>query len=187
MSEQRAARPDTERAASQKGSGSAPPLTLGRIESFRPPSNWCKSNNSGFDSAISIDFSPKESQAILSIYQRRALVSASTAERFKDLLEDPCHSLSPDELGSIRQVLGNMSDQNAFELRHASSSAIGPQKVLLIEGEWKASRKQFHGLLFPDAEEPRQIQEVFFEAPPLEFLKHIHEADKAIRTLKLAN
>lgn len=166
---------------------------IGRIACASLPASWHKagSQETGWASpSQSLDFSPSGRAAqnvLISFYRRGTPVSEESAEHFKTLLEEPCHNLTASELDSIRQILSKMADEDAFELRNASTNIIGGIKVLSLDGEWKRSSKQFHGILYPSKSCPQQIEEVFFEAPPLDYLRYLHEAASVIKSLQFSN
>jgi hypothetical protein len=163
---------------------------LGQIAAFHIPANWIETTEEPTDPqwtrhAYSRDFSPPDDpSATLSIYFRSLEVSEASAGRFTTLLRQLPHELSAQEIGSINQVLSKMADEDAFDMRGAQTHELGNRRVLIIDGEWKASQAQFHGLMIQADDSGREIQEIFFEAPLNSFMKYLNEVVDSIRTIE---
>jgi hypothetical protein len=163
-------------------------VDLGQIAGFRPPVGWLElpPDRSVADGrSYGRDFSPPaDPGAVLSIYFRGSLVSPASADCFAVLLAGLPHELAVREIDACAQVLSRMADQDAFEMRSLATADIGGRRVLVVDGEWKTTRKQFHGLMIATDGAGREIQEIFFEAPPDSFTKHINEVVEAIRAVE---
>jgi hypothetical protein len=160
---------------------------LGQIAIFRLPAGWKEvlpEKSEWADQSYSCDFSPvHDPSALLSVYFRGSPVSEGTAERFHQLLRQPAHKLCQTEINSINQVLSKLADEDAFQMNSIETANINGRQALVVDGEWKTSQTQFHGLMIVD-ESGREIQEVFFEAPVAGFMKYLNEVVEAIRTIE---
>ncbi|MBX9687444.1 MAG: hypothetical protein K2X27_12125 [Candidatus Obscuribacterales bacterium] len=163
-------------------------LDIGAIESLRIPDGWIEKSPMPSEWAtecLSRDFSPVDDEnSTLSSFFRGSLISEASAFRFKRLLEEPAHELAEDEIFSIQQVLSKMAEKDAFEMRSLHTSEIAGKRVLIIDGEWKSTKMQFHGILFNADESGRAIQEIFFEAPLTPFLKYLADVVACIGSIK---
>lgn len=163
---------------------------LGAIARLQIPNAWKEvtepnSEPGGFNRLnYSRDFSPGDPSATLSVYFRGTLVSDGSASRFQALLHEPCHELTPEEISSLSQVLSKLADEDAFQIRSCGTAKISDRRVLLIEGEWKTTRIQFHGLMVDADPSAREVQEVFLEAPPESFQRHIKEVLDSINSIE---
>lgn len=162
---------------------------LGRIGKLHIPENWqeisSKPTPEWAQISYSRDFSPPNApEATLSIYFRGFLISESSAQRFLELLQEAPHKLSNQEINSINQVLSRIADEEAFALRDIATINLGGRRLLIIDGEWKTSQTQFHGLMVTADETGREIQEIFFEAPASSFMKYLNEVTDSIETIE---
>ena len=99
------------------------------------------------------------------------------------MLRRPPHVLSGEETGSINQVLSKMADEAAFELRSIVTAGINGRQVLIIDGLWRTTQTQFHGVMIASDASGQEIQEIFFEAPLASFVKHLPDVVRSIRTI----
>lgn len=161
---------------------------LGQIIRFCPPETWRQVPEEKSETgqrSYSIDFSPPDdSSAVLSVYFRGFLISAASAMRFESLLEEQPHVLSTEEVSALNMVLSKIADEDAFEIRCVQTSEISGRMALVIDGEWKTSHTQFHGLMVPLDESTQEIQEIFFEAPAASFAKYLNEVAECIRAIE---
>jgi len=161
---------------------------LGQIACFRLPPSWKEvpqEKSEWSQRSYCRDFSPPDDpSAVLSVYFRGFMVSEGSAQRFRSLLQGQGHKLNTEEIDSINQVLSKLADQDAFELRSVLTGDIGGRGVLIIDGEWKTSQTQFHGLMLGADDSGREIQEIFFEAPVTGFMKYLNVVVDSIRTIE---
>lgn len=160
----------------------------GAIAQMTLPKDWveCPQVASQWATSVSSrDFTPPgDPSATLSLYFRGTLVSEAAASSFQQILQDLPHSLSSEEVNSISSVLSTIADQDAFEKRSIQTAEIAGRRVLIIDGEWKTSQTEFHGLMIDADGSGREIQEVFFEASAIGFAKYINEVAQSIRTIE---
>lgn len=163
-------------------------IDIGEIHRFNAPRGWHEQPQEQTywaHQGYSRDFCPADNpNATLSIYSRGTAISERSAESFQEILHSPVHVLSTPEIESITQVLSKLADQDAFAIGNAQTMTIAGRKVLIVDGEWKTSGIQFHGILLSSGVDGREIQEVFFEAPAQEFSKHLGEAVESICSIK---
>lgn len=118
------------------------------------------------------------------LYDRGVRSSNEAGRKFRDLLAKPPHKLDSKEIQEIKVTLGNMADPNFFELREIRTENLNGKNVLVIDGEWKNSQTQFHGLMIDADGSGSLVQEIFFEATPQSYAERIKEVTDALRKLK---
>lgn len=164
---------------------------IGAIDKIVLPVQWVEHSSQSPDpggfalSSHSRDFSPEDTpSATLSLFYRGTLVSEGSAQRFNKLLQEMDHELSEAEIEAVSQILSKLADEDAFKKRNCYTLNITGRRVLVVDGEWKKSQTQFHGLLLSVDESGRVIQEIFFEAPPGAFEKYLEVALNSMRTIE---
>ncbi len=155
---------------------------LGEIAKFSLPAGWTAAsaeNSQWAQAGYSRDFSPSDApQAVLSIFHRGCSVPQKSFHDFTQILEEPAHKLNSEELDSIAQVLSKLADDEAFEIYNAEINVINGRKILAVDGSWKLSALLFHGIFIKS--DNQEVQEIFFEAAPQDFAKHINEVRQSI-------
>ncbi len=170
-----------------------------RIEDMAPiefvfvPKEWRKEHSEPAfgDLAKSISFYPPASNgACLVIYDRGMPVADSAGDTFKQLLEQPHHELSLDEIDELGyQILGTVGDGSAFQIHSADTIDVTGKPVLRVTGEWITSSKKFVGHYFPEwgreggATDYRTIREVYYEGGEPQFTQYQGEATRSMNTV----
>lgn len=115
---------------------------------------------------------------------RGSRMGAQSSRSFHDLLAKPAHALTAQELESMHQVLGaNRSNKDDFRISSATTEDLNGKRVLKIEGNYPK-----HGLnartIFVDTDGTGSaVQEITFQAPAAEFLKHKASSDNAFKSI----
>lgn len=158
------------------------------IDSIKVPKTWSKEvDDAAFENmSKAVTFRPPDAPgAVLSVYDRGMPIASSQAAQFKSVLEKDPHSLTPGELKNLgKQVLGNLGDQSAFDVKSAETKMINGKKVLAVEGNFKEGGKHFYGCFIPRDETCKQIQEVYFEGANNTFHEHRDQAMDCIHSIK---
>ncbi len=161
----------------------------GAIACINIPAGWHKTSEIEHDTldgkwasqAISKDFAPNTGEpATFSIYYRGSELGQSAANKFKEVIHAPYHSLQENELSELAQVLGNLLDDEAFAIARIHSTSISGRRAIVIEGQWKRSKTKYYGLMVNVDKDARVIQEIFFEAAPALFDSYIDSIKASI-------
>lgn len=160
----------------------------GQIQWMDLPENWLEKqqNSSGWDvRSSSREFHPPgDPESSLVLFYRGGPTSEEAGARFKSVLSKPPHHLSPEELASIQITLGNLANPEAFEIREARTEKLNGKMTLVVDGEWKRNRNQFHGVMIDADGTGTVVQELFFEAPSGAYTKHINSVVKALQGIR---
>lgn len=167
------------------------PLKLETIPGMAPvrgletPNGWEREiTECGLDrTACSVSFRPPDgSDTTLSFYDRGYPVLGAGAEKFRELIDKPPHSLTADEIEQLtEQVIGPLADKSAFAITHARTEELNGKRVLTIDGDW-SSGKKFHGYFIPA--QNHRIRELFFEGDTAEFDLNFRSAQRSISTIQ---
>lgn len=112
-------------------------------------------------------------------------MGTESSKVFHDTLEKPPHTLAPQEIESLHQVLGaNRSNKDDFKINSARTEDLNGKRVLTIEG-----RYPHHGLsartVFVDSDGTGSaVQEITFQAPTAEFFKNTAVSLNALKSIK---
>lgn len=112
-------------------------------------------------------------------------MGADSSKAFHDILEKPPHSLAPQEIESLRQVLGaNRSNKEDFKINSARTEDLNGKRVLTIDGRYPQ-----HGLsartVFVDSDGTGSaVQEITFQAPTAEFFKNSAASLNSLKSIK---
>ncbi|CAN5521563.1 hypothetical protein BH11CYA1_BH11CYA1_03360 [soil metagenome] len=116
---------------------------------------------------------------------RGSRMGAESSRVFHDTLERAPHSLTPQEIESLHQVLGaNRSNKEDFKINSAKTEDLNGKRVLTIEGRYPQ-----HGLsartIFIDSDGTGSaVQEVTFQAPTAEFFKNTSVSLNALKSIR---
>lgn len=181
------------------------------VKSLVVPLGWsCELDEPNFNStARSIFYYPNGApDTVLMFFNRGFPVGGEEVDRFKELLARDQNNVEANSGADLRkadavrsnaktvhlnveslkksipQVLGNLVDENAFEMSNAGVVEINGKKTLMVEGTWLASAKKFHGYLLPSDTASGAIQEIFFESVEPNFSKFLPIAQRAINSVK---
>ena len=112
-------------------------------------------------------------------------MGAESSKVFHETLERPAHSLTPQEIESLHQVLGaNRTNKEDFKINSAKTEDLNGKRVLTIEGRYPQ-----HGLsartVFVDSDGTGSaVQEITFQAPTAEFFKNTSASLNALKSIK---
>jgi len=167
-------------------------LNEGRIMSLDLPQGWQpeKPQPAWENVSETRAFNPPNSpDTRLALFDRRVPLSNQSAEHLRGLLAKPDHTVfakgaDASALNPLKEVLGNMTDQNVFDLRKVSTKTVNGQTALVVEGQWKGEGgKQYVGVIIPKDASAKETQEVFFSAKPADFNTYAAAANKAISSI----
>jgi hypothetical protein len=174
----------------------------GRIASMSVPENWqlekstvtweTKSKTTAFNPASAGD-------TRLACFDSGANLTAQTAESFKSLLNQPNKTIYAEtvdatgskqirgdrsQLNSLNELLGPLNDPTVFHMAKAATANVNGQRALVIDGQFVAGGKQYHGVMFPADNTYTRAQEVFYSASQANFAKYSETAMKAINSIR---
>jgi hypothetical protein len=127
---------------------------------------------------------PGRDDVKLCLFYRGSPIPGSSAEDFQQIISLTPHVLSDDEIEQLTDVLDNLANAEAFDLRYARTIDFRGRKVLVAEGVWKVL--QHEGLhFFVDADgSGKIIQEVYFTAPKTDFDNYVDTVRAALGSVE---
>ena len=140
----------------------------GQVRIMKLPAGWIEAqvDRKPFDIWTMRTFHPVEKpQVRLSFYYRGGPVSLAQSENFCQLLAQPPHDLSPEELWDIQQVLRDAAIPGVFEKTSSSTLDWNGKRVVAIEGRWPGSQEDSLTILIDADGTGAQVQEIVFAAP----------------------
>lgn len=163
-------------------------IDRGQISSMSMPSGFERGQTIGGSYANNSfqDYHLKSNADVKFYFDYRgSRMGAESSRLFHDLLAKPAHALTAQELESMHQVLGaNRSNKDDFRISSATTEDLNGKRVLKIEGNYPK-----HGLnartIFVDSDGTGSaVQEITFQAPTAEFLKHKANSDNAFKSIR---
>lgn len=161
----------------------------GQIAKLELPPNWVEKTVTPPLGSLAArgerEFNPPGQDDVkLCLFYRGYPIPASSAEDFKQIISLTPHVLSDDEIDQLTDVLDNLANSEAFELRYARTLDFRGRTVLVVEGLWKVL--QHEGLhFFVDADGTgRIIQEVYFTAPKADFDQYVDTVKQALSSVE---
>ena len=174
----------------------------GRIASMQVPENWQleKSTTSWDAKSKTTAFNPSSAaDARLACFDSGTSLSAPTAQSFKELLSQPNKTIyaetidasgskniigNKNQLNSLNELLGPLNDSTVFHMEKAVTATVNGQRALVIDGQFVAGGKQYHGVIFPTDNTFSKAQEVFYSANQANYDKYSDKAMKAINSIR---
>lgn len=137
------------------------------------------------NASVSREFHPAgDNDTTLVMYYRGNPTSTEAGQAFRHLLNQQPHTLSAQELQAISPTLGNLADPLAFDLRSARTATVGDRNVLVVDGQWRNSQTQFHGMMIDANGKGTVVQEVFFEANLQNYTRHINAVAQSLSRIR---
>lgn len=174
----------------------------GRIASMRVPENWqLESSTATFESTSKTTaFNPSSApDARLACFDSGINLTNETAQAFKSLLNQPNKTIyteitdasgtkkisgNKQQLDALNELLGPLNDPTVFHMEKAVTANVNGQRALVIDGQFLAGGKQYHGVIFPTDNSYSKAQEVFYSASQANFGRYSDMAMKAINSIR---
>jgi len=161
----------------------------GQIENIAIPEGWVEgpvTEFQGIGTRSLREFHPPEApDAQLCLFYRGLPVSAEGGELFREVLSEPDHQLSNDEVIALGEILRERADANVFELVNPPrTSTMSGKRVLLIEGLYKATNKYLQEMFINADGSGRVVQEIYFIAPQDDYCLHAVAAQEACNSIR---
>lgn len=151
----------------KSGGKVATTFSLGQIQEMQPPAGWQEGKpvKPTAGSSLYQEFHPADQPDVrLCFYYRGRRVSESAGEAFHDILQKPAHTLSAAELTSIKEVLRDKANPNAFGTLAARTEDMNGKRVLVIEGHYKGIQHDTHAIFIDSDGTGSAVQEVYYQA-----------------------
>lgn len=159
----------------------------GQISRMRLPQGWLPNQKQEgvVGNSSYIDYcSPASKEIKLSFFYRGRPVSAASAETFHELLNKPAHTLTPAEIKSIGEIMRDRKNPADFQMLSARTEVLNGKKVLVVEGRYNEIQQDTYAV-FVDADgKGKAVQEIYFQAPKADYMKHSKEAKDSIKTIE---
>jgi len=164
-------------------------INHGQIENIAIPAGWVEgpvTEFQGIGTRSLREFHPPEApNAQLCLFYRGLPVSADSGELFREILSEPDHQLSSDEVYSLGEILRERADPNVFDLvSPPRTSTVGGKRVLLIEGVYKATDQYLQEMFINADGSGRVVQEIYFIAPQDDYCVHAAAAQEACNSIR---
>lgn len=162
----------------------------GKIEGFNLPIGWVEVEVTPNANVLwsMREFRPmKDSDVRLSIFHRGGPVSDSSAKSFRDVLNQPVHSLTYDEFWSVQQVLRDAALPDQFELLLAETIEVNGLTVLSVHGSWPKLKVDSHSIFIDADGLATQVQEIHFFAARDQYDAYWGDVQNAIASIKWKN
>ena len=117
-------------------------------------------------------------------YESGAPVDALSMVAFTDLLAGSPNVILPAKMERIQNVLGNMSNPEAFKVLMIYTQRLGGKNVLTVEGRWTSSEEDVYALFMPAQADSRYIFELHYQAAKNDFRKTFPEVKASLSTIK---
>lgn len=110
--------------------------------------------------------------------------SEADGNAFRNILAEPAHKLSAEELKSLEKTLGDLADKESFKLSEAQSRDVNGKRVLDVKGTWLFNNNQYHGLLFNGDGSGQVVQQIYLMAPESVYRTLNNDLELAAGTIK---
>lgn len=160
----------------------------GQIKDMTLPKDWVeggpyKINGPGTRSFREVH--PTENPDVLiGFFYRGLKISEDGGKNFHGILDKPPHSLSPDELTSLSDVLRDKGNHQDFTMYSAKTMDWNGKKVLVVEGRYKELQQDALEIFIDANNDGRVVQEVYYQAPKDSFLKYLKAAKDSLRSIQ---
>ncbi len=159
----------------------------GQIKRMRLPDGWegRQVDLGEFDQRTMLEFTaPGHPDVRLSFFYRGVPVDEYSGEAFREVLDQPEHTLSPEELEDIADVLDNLAMPETFLLETANTMEVAGKKVLAVAGTWLASENKTWAIFIDADGTGSVIQEIHFLAHSDRYNAFVDEAWKAFESIE---
>jgi len=169
---------------------SAPAQTIanhGQIDLMVLPPSWVEGkrrDNVVVNSSLRQFHPPNSPGTAISLFYRGRPVTAKTAQKFLETLKKPAHELTGDEIKDLSVILRNKSAPGDFEVRRASTNDLNGRRVLWVEGRYREIQEDTCAIYLDTDGSGRCVQEIFFQAPPDQYARHVREVMAAFRSIR---
>lgn len=122
--------------------------------------------------------------AMLCFLYRGKKVNDAAADSFKQVLEQPPHSLSHAELSTLKEIVKDKANPGDFNVLSARTEDIQGKRVLLIEGRYKANQEDSLSMYVDACGDGKSVQEIFFQAPKHDYSQLIKSVRNSFKTIE---
>lgn len=120
------------------------------------------------------------------LYDRGTPIRPSVAEAFHNLLEQAPHTLTESQFAALSEILRDKSQQY-FSKRDARTEDLNGKRVLVVEGSfYKGKPDQVDNKsIYIDADGTGSVvQEIWYDSPKNKYDLHLHDANKAFKSIR---
>lgn len=156
-------------------------LEEGQIKHMQLPDGWAddatQENKLGFIRSFK---SPDCDKVQICHFTKHQLLSLQSNPIFVSLLAMPPHILDEAEWSSIALATYPAGNKRVFDLKESRTETLNGKTVLIIEGFWKEPKLHTYKIV---SSMERQVEKVYFEAPPEAFFRFLPLVQEAFNTI----
>lgn len=159
---------------------------LGRLRNLQLPEGWLNAREllGQVGNSYLIYFTPPTKPDVqICFHFRGKLLKAEYGSKFESLLSSPAHHLSLAETQRIVKVIGNQASSEVFELEQARTEDINGVTVLSIQGRYCDIDRYTYSIYINGSNQGCAVQEIYFLAPTSEYVQHLPEFLRTIRSI----
>jgi hypothetical protein len=178
--------PQSSPAAPGAASGAAPSLSIGQVKQLTIPAGWVEGpqKKSSGGSGHFREFHPPDSPEVkLCFYYRGRRLSVRDGAAFNAVLAAQPHVLSSDEAKSIARVLRDRSSAEDFQRRILKTEILNGRSLLVIEGTFPGIEQEQYGMCIDADGSGEAVQEIFYQAPVIQYRQYYRQAMTAIHSI----
>lgn len=157
----------------------------GQVKELELPHGWTKCPEEQRNSNVYLtEYRSQENEEVkLSFFYRGQRIPRVAAEEFQNLLAQPAHELSPEELDQIDIVLRNAADEEYFSVSSSHTQDLNRKRVLIVEGIWLNSGTVDYGIFIDSDNTGSAVQEIHFLAPEDEYVNYIEQIEAVLASI----
>jgi hypothetical protein len=126
----------------------------------------------------------QDQQVVVQFYYDGNYAAEADGKELLEILAQPPHVLTPEELPLIYVVSGGAGHPDYFETRFARTESLRGKTTVVINGTWKSNNMSDYGLFVPIDPDGCQIQEIHFVCPVGKYAHFLPEFEKVMASIE---
>ena len=162
-------------------------LNKGQIDRIELPKGWQREDvpQGDIGSRSLVQFTtPEAPDARIAFFYRGLPIDAQDATLFHDTLEKPPHHLTPTEIKSLRAVLRERANPDAFKTLAAYTEDLNGKRVLVVQGRYSETQQDLYEVLLDASGDGKAVQEMYFQAPKTQYDRYLSDAKKTFQSVQ---
>lgn len=123
-------------------------------------------------------------QVVVQFFYDGNYAGEADGKEFLEVLAEPPHDLTPEELPLIWVISGGAGHPDYFDTRYARTESIHEKTAVVINGVWKSNGMSDYAIFLPIDPDGRQIQEIHFVCPAEKYAHNLPEFDQVIGSIQ---
>lgn len=111
-------------------------------------------------------------------------MSKATGGKFHDILAEPPHKLSAEELKSLGEMFDTRSNPSEFHTQIAKTQDVDGKRVLVLEGRYLKHDLQARTMFIDADDTGRVVQQVTFQTPMDKRSQYFNDGINALESIK---